>query len=373
MRTTAAIILLALVACTAADNGNAPVHQLDRAGLEALPTLAITDGTLLCTATGYTACPLTSAIANRLDAGRIALWEAGGTVAVWRPGDTMGTDIGRRGGDSSEYRLAVAAAVQGDGYRLVTADTGWRLLEYGGDGRLTSRAELPVHDGVTVVGFIGKQAVRQQLAGWASPEGGHLVVTRLDRPTDSTGVTILEAPIRWLRGSDPAVPPVAPLVAAMPSWMLAGDGDIVWSPGDALVVIRQGPDGRVRWRLDGPAGDAVTGQDLDRRDSLVRTTPDMMGADSGALASMRSRSDTTWPMVAGLTVTPAGDVLVAMAPRPTADSVAYLRLAPDGTPTGRFRLGKRDRVLLAEGDSLLVHRPTEGEPFEVRWLTIGAP
>ncbi len=373
MRCTATVLFLSLAACGAGGDTDATVHTLDRAGLEALPTLPVRDGTLLCTATGYSDCPLHTAIANRLDAERIALWEPGRTVRIWRAGDTMGTAVGRAGGDSGQYVFAMAVAAHGDGYQLVTADSGWRLLEYDRADRLAGTAGLPVHDDVTVIGFVGDQAVRQQLADWASTAGGHLVVRRLARATDSSGTVVLAAPVRWLRGSNPEAPPMAPLVASLPSWVLAGDGDVIWSPGDALVVIRQAPGGRVRWRLDGPLGDATTSEELDRRDSVIRAVPEFGQLEPEVLASLRSRSDSTFPMVAGLTVTPEGAVLVARAPVPGADSVDYLRLTADGAPVGRFRLGARERVLLAEGDSLLVHRPTEGEPFEVRWLTIGTP
>ncbi len=373
MRSFATILLLFLAACGTGGDADVPVRTLDRAGLDALPMLPVRDGTLLCTATGYSDCPLRTAIANRLDAGRIALWEPGRTVRIWHAGDTMGTAIGRSGGDSSQYTRTIAVGTRGDGYLLVTADSGWRLLEYAGEGTLSSTAPIPVHDELTVVGFVGDRAVRQRLAGWTSPEGGHLVVEGLDRATDSTGTVLLKAPVHWLRGSNSDAPPMAPLVASMPSWMLASDGDVIWSPGDALVVIRQAPDGRVRWRLEGPLGDATTAEELDRRDSAIRAMPEVAALDPDVLAGLRSRSDSTFPMVAGLTVSPEGTVLVARAPLPGADSVDYLRLAADGTPVGRLRLGARDRVLLAEGDSLLVHRPTEGEPFEIRWLTIGTP
>jgi hypothetical protein len=51
----------------------------------------------------------------------------------------------------------------------------------------------------------------------------------------------------------------------------------------------------------------------------------------------------------------------------------FYRLDPNGTPVARFTLDRRARILLAEGDSLLLHRPTEGEPWELRWVRLRAP
>ncbi len=368
-------ILLVAAACGgAASTAGTPTERtVTEAELDALPQLAVHDGTLLCVAIGADDCPLQSAVANRLDRDRIAIWEPGRRIRIWRAGDSMGAAVGRVGGDSSEYETAVAIAANGSRYRVVTADSGWRLLDIDGEGTLHGVDPLPVHQPMTVVGYIGDQAVRQTMRGWAGDSAGSLTVTLLRRATDSTGTDVLTAPVRWMHGGSAFAPPLVPLIAASPSWALGPTGDILWSPGGQFLVERRARDGTRRWVLHGPSGNAVTDTDLAIRDSVVRKAAALLPLQEGDFASMRDRSDSVHPAVSGLTVTPSGEVLVARSVLPGRDSVDYLRLTADGEPVARFRLGSRTRVLLAEGDSLLVHTPTESEPWELRWLRLGAP
>jgi hypothetical protein len=76
------------------------------------------------------------------------------------------------------------------------------------------------------------------------------------------------------------------------------------------------------------------------------------------------------PVISGILLEPQGRVLVAGSVAPTRDSVEYLLLDRDGRPTNRFTMQRRTRPLIFAGDSMLVHRPTEGEPWEVRWMML---
>lgn len=371
----ASLAFLSLLLATACGTTDAPPaapaeHVLDSAALAELPALPVSEGSLLCTAIGTDECPLETAAANRLDGERIALWEPGSVIRVWRAGDTMGTPIGRTGGDESQYRLAIAVRAAGDRYRVITADSGWRRLDIGRDGTLLDQAIVPVRTPLTLVGYVGDQAVRQRMHGWNVGDGGRLTVTLLESATDTAGRDILVTPVRWLIGGTQSTPPLPPYIAASPSWALnPGDG-FAWSPGDSLVVEYRDLDDRLRWRLRGPAGPPVTERDMTLRESAVREASRMLPLIDEDFTSMRDRSDSVHPAVSALAVTPDGEVVVALATVPSRDSIDYLRLAADGRPIGRFTLERRVRILIAEGDSLLVHRPTEGEPWEVRWLTM---
>ena len=85
---------------------------------------------------------------------------------------------------------------------------------------------------------------------------------------------------------------------------------------------------------------------------------------------MVARTGKRHPAIGGFVVEPKGRILVASAASPTRDTVDYVLLTREGRPTHRFVLTGRTHPLLFAGDSLLVHRPTEGEPWELRWLRL---
>jgi len=63
--------------------------------------------------------------------------------------------------------------------------------------------------------------------------------------------------------------------------------------------------------------------------------------------------------------------LVALATPPSADSVTLVRINSEGRPVGRLVLPSDTRVLVAVGDSLMVHQQHgETELREVRWLRL---
>lgn len=367
--------ILAVAACGGASPATGAERHLTvtEAALDSLPELTVHDGTLLCTALGYDDCPLHTAVANRLDDRRIAIWEPGRTVRIWRAGDSAGLALGRSGGDSSQYEMATAVATDGSGYLVVTPDSGWRLLRYDRDGNLGRTDLLHVDQQMTVLGFVGDRPVRQSVDGWDGDSAATLTVTALRRITDTSGTDLLTIPVNWMHGGSELAPPLAPLIAASPSWGLEDDGGIVWSPGGPFRVERRSPRGTVRWTLDGPPGLPVTARDLDIRDSVARAQAALLPLVDADFVSMRERSDSLHPAISGLTVMPDGRVLLARSVLPGRDSVDYVRLDSEGQPQSRFRLPEGTRVLLAEGDSLLVHRPTESEPWQLRWLRLEAP
>ena len=77
--------------------------------------------------------------------------------------------------------------------------------------------------------------------------------------------------------------------------------------------------------------------------------------------------------VGGVTTLPDGRVIVAGVNVPRDSAAVFYRLDTEGVPVARFTLDRRARILLAEGDSLLLHRPTEGEPWELRWVRLREP
>jgi hypothetical protein len=368
MRYQLAPLLILVAACgnRASSDSDAPV--LTEAAIAELPVITLEPGALMCTAIGADGCPLRGAVANRVDDRRIALWEPGFTVYLFEPNDTLGTPLGLSG-PSGVYNYAVAITALGpDRFRLIVAGQPWRAIELNTAGDIRRVDTLPNPGMLTAIGYAGDRLVRQRMSGWQSDSGGVFTVTELDRLTDSTGRVLLEVPLPWLRGGNQNGPAVPPLISAAPAWALAPNGDIVWSPGDRLMVERRSPSGRVRWHLDGDAGPRVSAEDLDAREAAIRASADLLPYTEEHFAEMRARADTLHPAVTGLAVTPAGDVILARTLFPTRDSVDYLRISADGQPVGRFSLGRRARVLLAEGDSLLVHTPTAGEPWEVRWM-----
>lgn len=365
------IALAALLAACGPEADSATVSvTLDSAAIAALPELMAEPGTLLCTATGHDGCPLHNAVANRLADGSIAIWEPGMTIHRFVPGDSVSRPLGQAGAGGSYVNAMAIASTGTNRYRVVTYDGEWRVLTFDGAGNV-QRTELIADPGMlNAVGFVGSQPVRQGMSGWGTDTAGHLTVTLLDRITDTSGTVILDTPVRWLRGGTEETGPIPPLLASTPVWTLTADGDLVWSPGDRLVVERRTRDGRVKWRLDGPAGRAITGGELDAREAVVRGEARHLPFTDEDYAEMRRRSDSLRAAVVGLTSTPDGRVILSQGPSADGRGIDFLRLAADGTPEARFRLDPRVKVLVAEGDSLLVHTPTEGEPWEVRWMRL---
>jgi hypothetical protein len=370
MRHALLALLILAVACGDTTPPVADAAPLSDSVVAALPVLTPTPASPVCTAIGADGCPLRNAVANRLGQGRFALWEPGFTVYVFGAGDTMGTPVGLAG-PQGQYNYAVSVTELGrDRYRLILVEDGWRALEINGAGDVARNDPVPDPGILTAIGYVGDQLVRQRMRGWNSMEGGRFTVTLLREITDTTGSTLLDVPLPWLTGGNVNGPPVPPLIASSPSWSLASDGDVVWSPGDRLTIERRSPSGDVRWRLEGPPGPKVTPEDFTAREAAVRMAATDMPYTDEHFAEMRSTSDTVHPAVSGVTVTPSGDVFVARTHFTNREVVEYLRLDPAGTPNGRFTLDKRVRVLMAERDSLLVHAPTEGEPWEVRWMRL---
>lgn len=372
--------LAALVSAVAMSGcGDAPPvavdHTISRAELAALPVDTVAAGDRLCLATGYDACPLRQAVANRLDDRRIALWQPGHTIGIWQPGDTTLTPLGAFGPDSTtQYLYVVALRSDGRGYQMIEArNPAFTLTALDAEGRVIDRTPLPAAGPLAVVGFTRGAIVRQAFADWTTPARGEMRITRLARVGDSTGTDLLITDVRWMHDGDRTQAPIPALVSANPVWALTPDQGIVWSPGSPFVIEARDRNGAVRWRLTGPAGPAVTDSALALREAAVRTAAELLPFDSLDFAAMRVRSDSVFPAINGLATTPSGGILVAGATIPGRDSVEYYRFEADGTARSRFSLPAAVRILLAEGDSLLVHQPTEADPQEIRWLRLVGP
>lgn len=369
---TGLVALGTLVACgdRTPPLGDGGTHTITEADIAALPVDTTAPGTLLCTAIGSDDCPLAPPVANRLADGRLAIWTPGFTVRIWGAGDTIGAPIGQAS-PRGPYLRAIAVTDAGrDAFQLVTLDNTWRLLTIDQRGAVRDSVSIPDPGTLAAIGFVGRQAVKQQMSGWESDTAGRFTLTLLNRITDRDGRVILDVPVRWLAGGNANGPPVRPLIAPSPSWALGPDGSLTWSPGDRMLIEHRAPNGEVRWRLEGPDGLRVTDRHLTIQDSLVRIASMGLPYEEEQFAAMRERSDTLLPTVGGLLLATDGSILVARGTIPGATHTEYLRLAPDGTPRSRFTLDRRIRILASEGDSLLVHTPTEGEPWELRWLRL---
>ncbi len=371
-RAVPALLAAMLVACTARDNALPPAGgswTLDSAAASALPQLQPAEGRLLCVADGSTPCPAGQPYANRLDAERYALWEPGRPVQIWGT-DPTPIDVGAGGSGLGEYQtvLAVGPGKGGEVQLVNLAADGVSLMRFDRSGRFLEQSPLPPLMVGEARGFAGKIPLVQGVIVGDSG-GASFRVTVLEDATDTTGRLALEVPIPWVALQGTEVTSAPPLFVAAPAYVMMTDGEIVWSPGDRLDIVRLRADGSPRWQLRGDLPRApVTPQELAARRANARQTlgEQLPEADLDAMAA---RSDTRHPIVAGLIATPEGVIYVA-GPTTTADSVDYLRLAADGQPNGRFRLSRDARFLLATGDSILVQRPREGEPREIRWLRL---
>ncbi len=368
--------LIALTACGGGGTNDAPPtdepmpqRMIDETNLASLPRWAVdTLTTPLCVADGYDDCPLQAAWANGLGDGRVAVWEPRRRILVLGTDGTM-TAVG----DSANPLNVAAITGNGRGFRAVVADdAGWHLVDLDQRGKETRRQPLPAASPRNIIGFVGRVPIAQRLAGMDNPEGGRLEVDRLDAVTDSTGTRLLDVQIPWLQEVD-GIPLPSPLFATLPTYTVGEDGSITWTEGQRFEIETRDRTGTPRWRLAGPLGPPITEEEYAARSSEAQENYTSTPLVEEDLARMRRLAPETHPAVTALVRAESG-VLYIAGPRPlAADSVHWIRVSPAGEPTGRFGLLATTRVLFARNDSLLVHRPTEGEPWELRWIRLLPP
>jgi hypothetical protein len=347
-------------------------HALTDETIATLPELVLEPGTLICTADGFSACPLGHPVSNRLPDGRILLWQPG-NVVMQLTSDDSGFVLIAGEGSRRGYRSAITVTGIGrNRYRMIDFTGVWRELVVSSDGSIESVDTLPGLGSYVSIGFIGDKLIRQQYTGWDSDSGGRMQVAILRDSRDTVGNVFLDAPLPWL-GRNPYGGPLSqPLLAARPVWSLVGNDEVVWSPGDRLMIERRTLGGQLRWRIDGNVATPVTEADLDLIEAQAREEMWGLQLTDEDFASMRARSDTLFPAVTDLTVSTDGSVLAALARPTTADSVTLLRIDSDGRTVGRLRLSKKTNVLVAVGDSVLLHQPIDDrtEVREVRWAKV---
>jgi hypothetical protein len=346
-----------------------PQRMIDESNVANLPQWQVdTLTTPICVADGYGDCPLRAAWANSLGDGRVAVWEPRRRVLVLAPDGTM-----MPVGDSVAPLNVAAITGDGRGFQAVVVDdAGWHLANLNREGRETRRVPLPAASSRNIVGFVGRVPVAQRLANMADPAGGRLQVDRLASPTDSSGAPLLDVQIPWLREINGMTVP-APLFTTLPVYTVGEDGAITWSTGQRFEVESRDRDGTPRWRLFGPVAPEITDEEYAIRMSDARERYAALPLAEEDFERMRMQAPTTHPAISALVRSETGIVYVGGAARPAADSVRWFRLSAAGEPTGRFTLSAMTRVLFARNDSLLVHRPTEGEPWEVRWIRLLPP
>lgn len=374
-RCVSALLIAGAVACGDAAAPAAPAAiTLSDSAAAALPTYYVTDGARLCEADGRTLCPVRNAFAARLDARRVALWQAGGLAAWFTLGDSTLTQIGQfKSAEADGYQTVTGIAADGDGFRVFEASfEGYRLLTFSATGELESAVAPALPEGTTTLGFVGNVPLMQVVRGRGDSVPARLQLIRLRDAGDSVGTVVLDAPIPWMRAIGTQIRAVPPLFAAAPVFTFDPALGMVWSPGDTGRIERRDERGRVLWTVSGLTGPAVDSGDVAaRRRELDRSLA--MPLTDEEFDRMSARVADRHGAISGLLFGPGAQVLVARSVVPVRDSVEWLRLAADGTPIGQVRLHKAVRVLLDEGDSLLVHRPTEGETTEVRWIRLALP
>lgn len=367
---TVPLIALLAIACggeSAGPVGPATEHSITEAEIEALPMLTVEDGRLICVGDGYSACPVGRAYANRVGGDRFALWEPGLPITIWSPGDTAGKVLGLQ---EMPYMLAAAVREHGRGFQVIDAGYGTvELKNISADGRLEKSEPLPGVSPLTGIGFVGPVVITHRLAEWESDSGAYLRIEKLPTPADTSGITLAYYRIPWLVGG-PEGPLPPPLIAHAPVYGVTDQGEAYRTAGGLFEIEFVDRNGNVRWILRGPDGQPVSEAEVDARLAELGTQMVMAELSEDDIAAMRSRSASEHAPVTGILPTRSGDALVALANIPGRNDIDWLRLGRDGRVTARFVLSRATMPLLAEGDSILVQRPGEGEPQEIRWLRL---
>lgn len=347
-------------------------HVLDAAAYDALPLLVVEDGAKLCEADGYTNCPLRSPVANWLNGESYVLWEPGKRVGIFGAGHPEGLFLDSTASGEGKYGYAVAAGPDGNGVAVV--DESGRLIRYRRNGEPAGEVTMPVLPPGSDRGFAGSVLVLQRLNARLAGDGESSFELRLlSGPSDAEGIEAVQLPLPWLElARDSSV--TVPFFVSMPRFAVGRNREVVWSPGDSFEIHRMRP-GRATplWTTRIPGrSTAVTPDELTQQRQLL-LEQFASQVDSATADSMVSRASKTHPAISGLLLDPEGQVLVAPGLTPTRDSVEFLLLSPDGSARARLRMASTWRPLIFAGDSVLVHRPTEGETKEVVWIQLKAP
>jgi len=364
--------LLTLAACRESGGGKTlPVRFVSDSALGALPVASVSDAQLVCTALGAGACPLRSAVANWLTPSRVVVWEPGRPVMLIDKEHPTGKVAGSFGDKPGQYVYATAVGML-EGQLAIVDMQRTKLVRYKDDETFDREDNIPRPDENAAPGFAGSTPVLQSIGADADSGIAHLRVRILRSQTEIGGTKVLDLPLPWLRLTGRDALDATPLFPALPRYAIDADKSIVWTPSDSFLVQRRTFDGEVQWTLASDRkGVEVTEQDITRRrDEISRLSP-AGTLKPGDLDSMQLRTGKRHPVLGGIVVEPKGRLLLAGAATPTRDSVDYIVAEHSGEPTHRFVLPGRTHVLLFAGDSLLVHRPTEGEPWELRWLRLG--
>jgi len=369
----APVAVFAATACHAAARTRQPAgppveRTVTAAALDSLPRLAVTDGHLVCLADGQSPCPVDLATANWMHDDRFATWEPNRQVQIWSPNEPNPLTVGEVGTAIGQYRSVVSVAANGAGYFVVDAASS-NLLLFDGKGHYQSSVPVPPSGMTHATGFAGDIPLLQLILPTAADSPAVFEVRELEGPGDTLGRSVLKVPLPWLRIRDGKPARELPLFPVLPSYAIAADSDIVWSAGDVFSVRRQSASGSLRWSLTSTAtGPAVTPEEISRERARLGLKADAAASarfDSSVAVTAKSHAAIT-----GLVLAHDGRVLVLGAQTPARDSIDFYSLGKSGEPRGRFTLPRRSRVLLFNGDSLLVQRPGANMNQELRWLLL---
>ena len=338
--------------------------------LDSLPRTTVSDGPRVCEATGYDPCPLRRAVANWLGPDRYALWEPGNLVRLYDGHDSAGRVVGAVGHGAGSYGFATAVGPDRGGIAVIDGARN-TLVRFDVRGRAAGEVLLPRHEVDDAPGFDGAVPVLQRARSQGAGGSAILEVQVLKAATDSSGKVMLSLPLPWLvlSGGKPVQP--TPFFPAVPRYAVDADHSIVWSPGDRFEIHRRSQAGANLWTLASDrTGPPVTPEDIAGRRREVESQTDPHEVPPSDVDSMIARTGKLHPAIGGITIAPSGAILVSGPQTPSRDSVDYFVLTSAGVPITRFTLPSRMQVLLFGGDSLLVHQPTESEPWEVRWMQL---
>jgi hypothetical protein len=372
-RTAVAALLVAGASCSPAVSEESALRTISALMLDSLPERSPSDGARVCVADGANHCPLASAYANWIGSGAFALWEPSRVVQFYAGGDSVPSNIGARGDGRGQYSFVLAVGPVGlelgviEGPRRV-------LLRFDRDGTFRSETPISTPDLTLAPGYSGAVPVIQRLESDAVGAPARLRLHLLDQPTAAEGRLALDEPVPWLRLKDGAQDGPTPFFSVFPAYAVAGDRSVVWSPADSFMVQRRSRTGDVVWTLvSDRQGPAVLADELvRRREAVQKAAPQSLPVPQAVLDTMVALAPKRHAPIGGILLEAGerGSILLAGATTSSAQTVEYLILSGGGVPQSRFRLPATARPLLFAGDSVLVHRSTETEFREVRWLLL---
>ncbi|MDZ4257184.1 MAG: hypothetical protein U0974_03100 [Gemmatimonadales bacterium] len=345
-----------------------------RSAYDVLPVIALVPVRPACAVDALDCSPGGEVKAVADSEGRLLVWSLDKALHEIAGEGSPANVVGRVGGGPGEYQKIWAAGFSRSGELLAFDPLQQRLLRYdrSGSPMATSQVELPPGfiDASFVAGELRALAV-DHAGGSGGPDSASVSVFALE-PDGKKPRRLFTLPVRQLALAIGEMTAVPGLFAARPQWQVLADGQVLYSPGTALLVHRYDETGAPVLHAGFDAQPREVTEDEAERslEAVLRQTRNSQMRDA-MRASQAGRVAERQPAITALRQLENGQIWMREAPRAAGDSVRWLVLDSAGAPVGSVMLDTESRVLTASQGLILVSQPGAVDPSEsLVWMRV---